>query len=122
MKISMEQSEKKFDIKEFVSCRKVDVGFVVAGIIFGTLLNWDVIEIIFFAVFIWSIVGPIVSRYLAIPALFFLAFTPILLALGREVRAEEFAIYAYYFLVMAVICGILEVRAEKSEEENTEKL
>ena len=109
----MEQDKKQFDIKEFVVRRKMDVGFLLAGIVFGTLLNWDVIEIIFFAVFIWSIVGPIASRYLALPALFFLAFTPILLVLDREARAEEFAIYAYYFMVMAVIRGIIEVRNEK---------
>lgn len=115
MKIYMEQSEKKFDLKEFVMRRKVDVGFLFAGIVFGTLLNWDVIEIIFFAVFIWSIVGPIASRYLALPALFFLAFTPILLVLDREARAEEFAIYAYYFLVMAVIRGLIELRGDIKE-------
>ena len=109
----MEQDKKQFDIKEFVVRRKMDVGFLLAGIVFGTLLNLDVIEIIFFAVFIWSIVGPIASRYLALPALFFLAFTPILLVLDREARAEEFAIYAYYFMVMAVIRGIIEVRNEK---------
>lgn len=111
MKISMEQSEKKFDIQEFITRRKVDAGLILVSIIFGTLLNWDVIEIIFFAVFIWSIVGPIASRYLAFPALFFLSFTPILLVLDRAERAEEFAIYAYYFLVMAVIRGIIEVRS-----------
>ena len=116
----MEQSEKQFDIREFAARRKVDVGLVVAGIIFGTLLDWDVIEIIFFAVFIWSIVGPIASRYLALPALFFLAFTPILLALDREARAEEFAVYAYYFLVMAVIRGIIEVRSKKNDEQVSE--
>lgn len=103
----------QFDFKGFIMRRKVDVGILLAGIIFGTLLNWDVIEIAFFAVFIWSIVGPIASRWLALPALFFLTFTPILLVLNREARAEEFAIYAYYFLVMAVIRGIIEIRGEK---------
>lgn len=110
MRISMEHSETHFDLQEFVMRRKVDAGLVLAGIVFGTLLNWDITGIAFFAVFIWSIVGPIRSRYLALPALFFLAFTPILLFLDREARAEEFAIYAYYFLVMAVIRGIIEVR------------
>lgn len=100
-------------MKEFVMRRKADVGFVFAGIIFGTLLDWDMVEIVIFSVFIWSVVGPIASRYLAIPALFFLSFTPILLLLDREERAEEFAIYAYYFLVMAVIRGVIEVRAEE---------
>ncbi len=111
----MEHGERQFDLIAFVLKRKVDAWFVLAGIVFGTLLNWDVIEIAFFAVFIWSIVGPIQSRWLALPAFFFLAFTPILLLLDRETRAEEFAVYAYYFLVMAVIRGVIEVRAEKND-------
>jgi len=48
-----------------------------------------------------------------LPALFFLAFTPILLAMGRNAQAEEFSIYAYYFLVMAVVRGVVEVWEEK---------
>lgn len=111
----MEQNEKQFDLKEFVLRRKVDVGFLFAGIVFGTILNWDVIKIIFFSVFIWSIVGPIASRWLALPALFFLTFTPILLLLNRETRAEEFAIYAYYFLVMAVIRAVMEIRSGEGD-------
>lgn len=116
MKISMEHNKKQFDIKEFVLRRQMDVGFLLASIVFGIIFNWNIIEIAFFAIFIWSIVGPIASRYLALPALFFLSFTPVLLTLGRETRAEEFAIYAYYFLVMAVIRGIIEVRTEKTED------
>lgn len=112
MKIRMEHNEKQFDLKSFVMERKVDVGFLFVSIVFGTFLNWNVIETAFFAIFIWSIVGPIQSRYLALPALFFLTFTPILLAMGRNAQAEEFAVYAYYFLVMAVIRGVIEVRKE----------
>ena len=115
MKIFMDQDKRQFDIREFIIHRKVDVGILLVGIIFGTLLNWNVIEIVFFAVFIWSIVGPIASRWLAAPALFFLSFTPVLLLLDRETRAEEFAVYAYYFLVMAVIRGIIEVRSGTEE-------
>lgn len=109
----MEQNEKKFDIETFVSHRKVDIAILLAGVFLGIFLDWSVVEITFFSVFIWSILGPISSRLLAYPALFFLLLTPILLALDREVRAEEFAIYAYYFLAMTVIRGIIEVRAEK---------
>lgn len=94
----------------------MDAGLLLAGIVFGIIFDWDVIEIAFFAVFIWSIVGPIASRYLALLALFFLSFTPVLLAIGRGTRAEEFAVYAYYFLVMAVIRGVIEVRAEQKTE------
>ncbi len=111
----MEQNEKQFDaVLTFVSKRKIDMGIMFASIIFGMFLNWSVIGIAIFAVFIWSIIGPIPSRVLALPALFFLAFTPILLAMGRNAQAEEFSIYAYYFLVMAVVRGVVEVREEKT--------
>ncbi len=112
----MEHSEEQFDMKTFASHRKADVGLVLVGIIFGTFLDWGVLEIIFFAVFIWSFLGPIAARLLALPAFFFLFFSPALLIMGRADRAEEFAIYAYYFLAMAVIRGIIEIRSEPAEK------
>lgn len=117
----MEIEAKKFDPRVFVKKRKGDIGLLLAGIVFATFLNWDVVEIIIFAVFIWSIVGPIASRYLALPALFFLSFAPILLAMKREERAEEFAIYAYYFLGMMVIRAIVEIRSGKENEQKSPK-
>ena len=113
----MEQESKtleRMDFESFFRNRKVDAIFVLAGVLLGVFFGWNIVEIAIFALFIWSIVGPIQSRYLAWPALFFLAFTPILLIMKRDTQAEEFAIYAYYFLVMAVIRGIIEVRQEKS--------
>lgn len=109
----MYNEEKKYSVDpllQFMRNRKKDVLFVVIGILLSVLLEWDIVEIAIFVVFIWSIIGPIPSRYLVWPALFFLSFTPVLLTLGRKEQAEEYAIYAYYFLVMAVIRGIIEVR------------
>jgi hypothetical protein len=106
---------ENFDFESFVKQRKIDALIVLMGIILGVFFGWNIVEIAIFAVFIWSIVGPIKSRYLAWPALFFLAFTPILLIIKRDAQAEEFAVYAYYFLAMAVIRGIIEVRREKNE-------
>ncbi|MDO8566263.1 MAG: hypothetical protein Q7S04_03710 [Candidatus Moranbacteria bacterium] len=111
--------EEVHSIETFVKGRKLDMGFLLAGVLLGIFFSWNIVEIAIFAVFIWSIIGPIQSRYLAWPALFFLAFTPILLTLGRKVQAEEFAIYAYYFLVMAVIRGIIEVRSESDDDTQT---
>lgn len=102
-------------IETFVKGRKLDIGLLGAGILMGVFFNWNIVEIAIFVVFIWSIIGPIVSRYLVWPALFFLSFTPILLSLGRKEQAEEYAIYAYYFMVMVVIRGIIEIRGEKEE-------
>jgi hypothetical protein len=103
-------------IETFVRERKLDAGFLLAGILLGVFFNWNIVEIAIFLVFIWSIIGPIQSRYLAWPALFFLSFTPVLLAIGREEQAETYAIYAYYFLVMAVIRGIIEIRKGEDTE------
>ncbi len=97
--------------------RKKDVAFVLVGILLGVLFEWTMVEIAIFSIFIWSILGPISSRYLAWPALFFLAFTPVLQVVGRKEQAEEFAIYAYYFLVMIVIRGIIEIRQEETKDE-----
>lgn len=113
--------EKADSIEAFMKSRKLDMGFLLAGTLLGVFFGWNIVEIAIFLVFIWSIIGPIASRHLAWPALFFLAFTPILLTLGRKVQAEEFAIYAYYFLVMAVIRGIIEVRSESNDNQIPEK-
>lgn len=102
--------DKKDSIENFVRERKVDIGLLGAGVLMGVFFNWNIVEIAIFLVFLWSVLGPISSRYLVWPALFFLSFTPVLLTLGRKEQAEEYAIYAYYFLVMAVIRGIIEVR------------
>lgn len=106
-----------FDPQAFFVRRKRDMSILLAGIVFGIALDWMLVDIALFALFLWSIVGPIASRWLAIPALFFLAFTPLLLFLDREKRAEEFAVYAYYFLVMAVIRGLIEARSEHQDEQ-----
>lgn len=112
----MNYTKEKADLIEtFVRGRKLDMGFLLAGILLGVFFGWNIVEILIFSIFIWSIIGPIPSRYLAWPALFFLSFTPILLVLERKAQAEEYAIYAYYFLVMVVIRAIIEVRGEKEE-------
>lgn len=80
----------------------------------GVYFDWKIMEIIIFLIFIGIILHPISSRILAVPALFFLVLTPIFLVLKNDPRAEQMAIYAYYFLIMAVIMGIYEVRKEKT--------
>lgn len=109
----MKKKDEFFNIIAFTKNRKMDTVLLLVGIVLGVFLDWTMIEVAIFLIFIWSLLGPIQSRFLAIPALFFLSFTPLLLLLGRDARAEEFAVYAYYFLVMTVIRGIIEVRNEK---------
>lgn len=99
--------------------RRVDAVILIAGVLLGAYFDWNIVEIFIFLVFLGSILGPIPSRLLAVPALFFLAATPILIWLAREEQAETFAVYAYYFLAMAVIRGIVELRNGRDEELST---
>ena len=98
---------------DFVKRRRKDVGFTFLGVLLGVFLGWNIVQVSIFAVFIWSILGPIPSRLLAAPALFFLLLAPFLLLVKMDAQAEEYTIYAYYFLVMAVIRAIIEVRSEE---------
>lgn len=92
--------------------RRTDMLILIGGILFGAYFEWNLVEIFIFLVFLWSLLGPLPSRVLAVPALFFLSATPILLVMERAEQAESFAVYAYYFLVMAVIRGIVELRED----------
>lgn len=96
--------------------KKINAAIILAAIILGIFLNWGNAETVIFTIFIASILNPISSRYFAAPALFFLALTPLLLILDRQEKAEEFAIYAYYFLVIALISGFQEIRKENSDK------
>jgi hypothetical protein len=98
--------------------RKGDVTVLLIGVLFGAYFDWDLVEISVFLIFLWSLIGPLSSRILAAPALFFLSATPLLLALGKEDQAEQFAVYAYYFLVMAVIRAVAELHLEKEKVVN----
>ncbi|NTW13980.1 MAG: hypothetical protein HGA31_03040 [Candidatus Moranbacteria bacterium] len=104
--------------KRFFLERKIDVLILVAGIFLGVFLKWDIVEIAVFSVLVWAIVGPISVRILAAAALFFLSVTPFLLMLDREDQAEQYAVYAYYFLVIAVIRGILDLKGEKQTDKS----
>lgn len=111
----MERILSKIDVEVFVKRRIWDIGVLIAGIVMGIYFQWNIIEILIFLIFVWSILGPIVSRYLAWPAILFLILTAATLFFGKKELAEEFSIYAYYFLVMTVIRGIIEARTEKNE-------
>lgn len=100
-------------VRRFFRERRTDALFLAAGILLGVWLGWDIIELAVFAVLVWAILGPISVRILAAVALFFLSVTPFLLVLDRADQAEQYAVYAYYFLVIAVVRGILDLRAEK---------
>lgn len=103
-------------VGSFLRSRKLDMAFLVTGLGIGLYYDWTTVQVVFFLLFLWSILGPIASRILALATLVFFSLVPVLLAFKRPERAEEFAIYAYYFLVMAVVRAVIEVRTEVDEE------
>lgn len=107
---------KKVNMLENLFRKKFLLICLVAAIVLGIYLDWGNLEVLIFTIFIYSIINPVPSRYFAMPALFFICLVPFLIIIERESKAEEFAIYAYYFLAMAAIMGIYEVwMSEKSE-------
>jgi hypothetical protein len=96
----------------------MDVFFIAIVIAMGVFLHWKIAEIAVFSLFIWIILHPISSRYLAAIVIFFLILTPIFLISGNSIVADQLAIYAYYFLIMTVMMGIYELRKEGESEKN----
>lgn len=120
---SKNMSQSKFNLLQVQSSmlsRKWEGGYLILGLGLGLYFNWTAVEILFFLFFLWTLLGPIASRYLALLTIVFFSFVPFLLIFKRPERAEEFAIYAYYFFGMAVLRAILEVKAEQVKKK-TEK-
>ncbi|HRZ95757.1 MAG TPA: hypothetical protein P5262_04325 [Candidatus Moranbacteria bacterium] len=107
-------AERKL-LKKLVSKPVIDGAFVAIVFAMGFFLHWKIYEIALFALFIWIILNPILSRYLAFGAIFFLILTPLFLIGGKKIIADQLAIFAYYFLIMAVMMGIYELWKDKPE-------
>ncbi|KKQ46229.1 MAG: hypothetical protein US63_C0004G0004 [Candidatus Moranbacteria bacterium GW2011_GWC2_37_8] len=102
-------------VRNNVIRKYIDICLVFIALMIGTYLNLNIVESLIFTLMIWTILNPLPGKYFAYAALFFLSVTPFLLVLDRKVQAEEYAIYAYYFLVLTVIMGIYEMRHKKNE-------
>jgi hypothetical protein len=90
----------------------LNITILILALAMGVYFKWTPAQIITFLIFIGIILRPVSSRIMAVPALLLLIFTPFFLIFKQEAWAESVAIYAYYFLIMAVIMGIYEVRKE----------
>ncbi|MEK9155684.1 MAG: hypothetical protein AAB360_00070 [Patescibacteria group bacterium] len=91
----------------------LDLLFVTIGILIGIDFNWSIDNIAGLAFIIWAILNPWSSSRYAKVALYFLCLVPVLLIMGKEDYAEKFAIYTYYFLILAVVMALVELRREK---------
>jgi len=110
----MLQKTREF-VRSLTPKQMFDVFFISLSMFVGIYLRWRAPEVVIFGIFIWIILNPVSSRYLAAGAIFFLILTPIFLVTGNNITADQLAIYAYYFLIMAVIMGIVELWREKKK-------
>ena len=104
---------KGFDFLAFVKKNKFYSVLVATAFLIGLYFSWTLPESIIFALFISSILKPVDSRFFAVPGLFFLILTPIVLYSGNKKTAEEIAVYAFYFLVMTVMMAFVEMKKEE---------
>lgn len=86
----------------------VDVSIILIAMVLGSYFGWNIVGVVIFCFFLWIILNPIPSRYLGLGALFSILITPILILLERRDQAEQLAVYAYYFMVFAVIMELYE--------------
>ena len=103
---------KSWEIKKITQKKIINSIIILLALGMGIYFHWGLISILIFLIFIAVILRPVSSRILAFPALFFLILTPIALIFEKDDIAENLAIYAYYFLVMATIMAIYEIRKE----------
>jgi hypothetical protein len=101
--------------------KTADAAITALALLIGAYFGWKIIEILIFGFFIWAILKSISSRLAAMPALFFLALTPLFLILKKNEIAEEASIYAYYFLILTVILGIYEIRKLRIDSNSERK-
>lgn len=106
------------DIKRILKVLSLLLVFLLLKYYFDTEVSYIVIAMYFMV----SVLFSIESKFSFGIALFFLASVPIFLSLGYEASAENYAVFAYFFLVIGVILSLLEIRKEKKEGRPTKKL
>lgn len=102
------------ELDQYLTKKYFDYGLVAFSLLLGFYLKWDMQNVLVFSFVIWIILNSISSRFLAQIALVFLVFVPLLLIIHRYDHAEQFAIFAYYFLVLTVIMAIIEFKKEQN--------
>lgn len=82
----------------------------------GIHFGWKLFDICFFVLFIGIVLYPLPSRFFTLSAIALLVAVPFLIMFDKKDIAQQTAIYAYYFLVFAVMMAIYEIWVQKKEE------
>lgn len=100
----------KPESEKIIGSRKriTDIAIILIAMVIGSYFGWNIAGVVIFCFFLWIILNPMPSRYLGLGSLLCIMITPILILLERRDQAEQLAVYAYYFLVFAVIMELHE--------------
>lgn len=91
----------------------IKIGFVMIILVYSLYKGLGPIDFLVFGYALVSILFILESRIAAVIALLFLVSCPILLILKKAPLAETMAVYAYYFLIIAVAIQIREYWREE---------
>lgn len=110
--------------REFLSLltmrqRIINIVFLFIALAMGIHLKLTVWDILTLLIFTGVILNPVSSKIIAIPALFLLIFSPLALIFKKIYLSEQLAIYAYYFLILAVIMGIYELKKDSQQKKES---
>lgn len=102
----------EFGVARYLTKKNLDYAILILILVTGIYLKWEIEDILFAIFLVWHFLHPFTSQTLAKVALFFLSLTPIFLIIKRDASAEQFAVYAYYLLILTVIMAIVEKKKE----------
>lgn len=89
----------------------ISIIFLAASLIYFKL---DLVSMIIAFYFLLAIIFSLESRYSFGLGLFFLVLTALMQILGNERIAENYAVYAFYFLVIGTTTGLIETVKNKN--------
>jgi hypothetical protein len=93
----------------------LEVGLLLLTVGMGIYFQWEIANLVFFALFIFLILHPLSSRLPALGAIILLVATAVLLVAKKEDLAETSAIWAYYFLIFTATMSFFELRGERDD-------
>ena len=108
-------------IKKMKKADFAKIGLMGIILIFVLFKGADAVNFLILTYGLVSVLFVMESRISALIALAFLIFTPIFLIIGNAIFAEKMAVFAYYFLVIAVATQIREYIAENPNQELSTK-
>jgi TctA family transporter len=102
------ESIKKSGLRIFL-----EIGLLLLSLGMASYFQWEIVNTVFFGLFLVLLLHPISSRFPAFGAIILLITTAILLAIKKEDWAETSAIWAYYLMIFTAVMAFFELHEEK---------